>query len=172
MKLNYVKGDATKPVGEGKKLILHIVNDENAWGSGFVIAINKAFGTGKGSPVGNYHSWAKDEQLVDITGRFKLGQVQFVDVGNDTVVVNMIAQSTPGGYNGFPPIRYQSLEECLLRIRERIVKYLDKGGKISLHGPKFGSERAGGSWLEIEKIIKRVFKDVDVEFTIYSPSLA
>ena len=167
MKLTYIKGDATKPVGDGKKLILHICNDENAWASGFVLALNKAFGTGEGSPVERYHSWFHNQVLLDITGRFKLGQVQFVNVGDNTVVVNMIAQSTPGGYKGFPPIRYQSLEECLLRIRDRIIKAMKRGGKFSLHGPKFGSGLAGGDWFKIEEIILRVFKDVDVDFTIY-----
>jgi len=173
MRLNYIKGDATKPVysttgGTGKRLILHICNDENAWGSGFVVALNNAFGKGPDSPVAQYHGWYTNAGVPrNATGPFKLGQVQFVDVDDEMIVVNMIAQSTPGGYNGFPPIRYQSLEECLLRIKARVLAYQQKGGKITLGGPRFGSGLAGGVWSEIEEIIKRVFKDVDVDFNIY-----
>lgn len=168
MKLNYLRGDATKPIGTGKKLVLHIVNDENAWGSGFVLALNKAFGTDADSPVAQYHGWYTNAGVPrNATGPFKLGQVQFVDVDDDMIVVNMIAQSTPGGYMGFPPIRYQSLEECLLRIKARVLTYQKKGGKITLGGCRFGSGLAGGDWSEIETIIHSVFDDVDVEFNIY-----
>ena len=165
MKLTYVNGDATKPVGKGKKLVLHIANDENLWNSGFVLAVNQL----SPRPVDEYHRWYNEFPKYGPmeTGPFKLGQAQFIHVEQNIIVVNMIAQSTPGGYNGFPPIRYQSLEECLMRVREKVVAYQKRGGVVSLHGPRFGSERAGGSWPEIEKIINRVFKDVDVDFTIY-----
>lgn len=166
MKLSYIKGDATKPQGDGKKLILHICNDEGGWGSGFVLGLNKTFGTQENSPCFMYRQWyggVADSR----TGPFKLGQIQFCKQPDNVTVVNMIAQSTPGGYKGFPPIRYQSLEECLLRLRDTIKPALNKGTKVSLHGPRFGSGLAGGDWNEIEKIIKRVFADVDVSFTIY-----
>ncbi len=168
MKLNYLRGDATKPTGVGKKLILHIVNDENAWGSGFVIALNKAFGTDADSPVAQYHGWYGNGGVPqNATGPFKLGQVQFVNVGDDTIVVNMIAQSTPGGYNGFAPIRYQSLEECLLRLKEKVVAYHKKGGQVTLCSPRMGAGLAGGNWNTIEEIIKRVFDEVNVEYNVY-----
>lgn len=170
MKLNYTKGNATNPIVDGTTtpLILHICNDEGGWGSGFVLGLNQMFGTGKGSPRERYNKWYigvlpnKDKT---VTGPFKLGQVQFCrQAGPEVVVVNMIAQSTPGGYNGFAPIRYQSLEECLMRIRDTI---LHAQKPVSLHGPRFGAGLAGGDWNEIEKILLRVFKDVDVEMTIY-----
>ena len=41
MNIKYVIGDATQPVGEGEKLILHIVNDSNRWGAGFVLSLSK-----------------------------------------------------------------------------------------------------------------------------------
>lgn len=169
MKLNYLRGDATKPIGEGKKLILHIVNDENAWGSGFVLALNKTFGTEAFSPVQSYRIWYEDNANKMATGPFKLGQIQVVPVKDNCAVVNMIAQSTPGGYKGFPPIRYQSLEECLLRLREKVLAFQKKGGKVTLGGPRFGSGLAMGHWPTIEEIILRVFKDIDVDFNIYDP---
>ena len=41
MEIKYIKGDATRPIGDGSKLILHICNDVGAWGSGFVVALSK-----------------------------------------------------------------------------------------------------------------------------------
>ena len=40
-KINYLVGDATRPVGEGVKLIIHCCNDIGAWGAGFVVALSK-----------------------------------------------------------------------------------------------------------------------------------
>jgi O-acetyl-ADP-ribose deacetylase (regulator of RNase III) len=37
----YMTGDATAPVGEGQKLIVHVCNDIGAWGAGFVLALSK-----------------------------------------------------------------------------------------------------------------------------------
>ena len=31
IKINYVKGDATTPIGTGDKIICHITNDIGAW---------------------------------------------------------------------------------------------------------------------------------------------
>ena len=39
--LKFVKGDATRPIGEGNKMLLHICNDENRWGAGFVLAVSR-----------------------------------------------------------------------------------------------------------------------------------
>lgn len=32
--ITYVTGDATKPVGNGRKIIAHVTNDEGGWGAG------------------------------------------------------------------------------------------------------------------------------------------
>lgn len=164
MKLRYVTGNAVKPEGDGKKLILHVCNDapRGAWGSGFVVALNNEFGTEVDSPVDRYREWARHGS--DNGAPYKLGQIQFVKVKPDVTVVNMLAQSDPGGYLDLPPIRYQSLEECLMRVREAVKGFK---GQLSLTGPRFGSDRAGGDWKVIEEIIKRVFKDTNLTFTIY-----
>ena len=41
--IRYVTGDATRPEGEGPKIIVHICNDIGAWGRGFVLALSKRF---------------------------------------------------------------------------------------------------------------------------------
>jgi hypothetical protein len=39
--INYLKGDATNPLGPGKKALLHICNTTGTWGKGFVLALSK-----------------------------------------------------------------------------------------------------------------------------------
>lgn len=38
--IQYIRGDATSPQTEGKKIIAHICNDIGGWGKGFVKAIS------------------------------------------------------------------------------------------------------------------------------------
>lgn len=41
MPIHYITGDATIPIGEGKKIIAHVCNDIGAWGKGFVLPLAK-----------------------------------------------------------------------------------------------------------------------------------
>jgi len=45
MKIEYVKGDATAPTGDGQKIIVHVCNDLGKWGKGFVLAISRRWKT-------------------------------------------------------------------------------------------------------------------------------
>ena len=156
MKIDYVKGDATEPIGEGKKLICHCCNDIGGWGSGFVVALSKKWD----DPEIEYRRWANDNNY---NKPFMLGQVQYVRVERDIAVANMIGQSGVGGFHELSPIRYGAIEECLIRIREawRVKK------DFSLHCPRFGAGLAGGDWDSIEHILERVFKDEDINITVY-----
>ena len=37
----YIQGDATKPIGNDNRLIIHCCNNIGKWGEGFVLALNK-----------------------------------------------------------------------------------------------------------------------------------
>lgn len=39
-RINYIKGDATQPIKDGNKIIVHICNDIGGWGKEFVTAIS------------------------------------------------------------------------------------------------------------------------------------
>ena len=41
LNINYVIGDATQPIGDGAKIIVHVCNDIGGWGRGFVLALTK-----------------------------------------------------------------------------------------------------------------------------------
>jgi O-acetyl-ADP-ribose deacetylase (regulator of RNase III) len=151
--ITYLKGDATLPTGDGKKLIIHVCNNAGAWGAGFVMAISARFGDG---PKKEYHAaWGKWASST----RLELGNIQQVNVSGDkedTYVINMIAQVYYDD-SGIPPIRYNALEECLRKVNDIAV-----AGKFSVHGPRFGCGLAGGSWSEIEKLINKCLPNVPV----------
>ena len=160
--IEYVDGDATRPIGIGKKLIIHCCNDIGGWGRGFVLALNKR----DESPKNQYKIWFNSN-----TPPFRLGEVQFVpyaeqdiaDAEQDIVVANMIGQH--GIYkdeDGNPPVRYDAIRKCLKKVR----KY-SKRNNMSVHAPKFGSDLAGGKWEIIEKIIEEELTNKGISVTVY-----
>lgn len=167
----YEIGDVTNLKGESndaKIWCCHIVNDENIMGGGVAYALAKKWPKVKEA----YHKWVKmyGEELAreEKTPKhvFKLGRIQPLGiVGYDLNIINMVAQSDCGGYNNFPPIRYQSLEECLMRVKKLIKDVNRKADRVVC--PLFGSVLAGGDWMEITGIVRRVFNDMDIDWTWY-----
>jgi O-acetyl-ADP-ribose deacetylase (regulator of RNase III) len=148
--INYIKGDATKPIGDGKKVIAHICNNKGAWGKGFVLSLSKKWK----QPEETYRLEAK--KFTNKNELIPLGNVQFVQVSNDIVVANMIAQHDIKYFFNIPPIRYVALKTCLEKVNRYCVHY-----NATLHAPKFGSGLAGGDWNNIEEIINSTMS-VDV----------
>lgn len=151
--IQYLVGDATAPQGNGQKIIAHVCNDINAWGSGFVMALSRRWA----APEQRYRVWH------DVGKEFTLGAVQFVPVEKDVVVANMIAQhGIRKGSQAEPPIRYQALEQCLRLVAQRAVKT-----GASVHMPRIGCGRAGGSWTEVEPIVRRCLTNAGVLVCVY-----
>lgn len=105
--IRYVMGDATKPSVDGPAIIAHICNDIGAWGAGFV----RALSTRWKSPEQQYRLWFRG--ALASAPPFALGQVQFVHVGEEVFVANMIAQHGIGRCANPPPIRYEAVNEAL-----------------------------------------------------------
>ena len=144
--IKYVTGDATSPIGEGKKIIPHVCNNKNRWGAGFVLALSRKWS----APEREYHN---------LNNQF-LANVQLVRVESDIYVANMIAQDdTRPDENGVPPIRYSALKICLQKVNDEAIRL-----NATIHAPKFGAGLSGGDWNTIEKIIKEV---ITVDVTIY-----
>ena len=156
--IKYIKGDATEPIGEGKKIICHVCNDENKWGAGFVLALSKKWK----EPESAYRLWSS--RRLDLP--FKLGEVQFVEVEDDIMVANMIGQHGVGFHNGVPPIRYEAIRGCLQKV-VGLVKELAKENEVSVHCPRFGAGLAKGNWSTIEEIIKSTLCENDIQVTVY-----
>jgi len=147
MKINYIIGDATNPVQneKGMKFIAHCCNNIGAWGSGFVIALSKRWGT----PELIYRKWVEEtsDNLEE-----RLGRIQVIPVEKDIMVANIIGQNGIGIKNGIPPIRYEAIKKGLDKLQEVMVEYENKNP--SLHLPRIGAGLAGGDWKKIEEIIE------------------
>jgi len=157
--IRYVSGDATDPIGDGRKFIIHCCNDMGLWGAGFVVALSKKWK----NPEIRYREWSREFLLGNKDrGDFCLGNVQFVRVEKDIVVANMIGQHGVGWKNGIPPIRYDSIEKCL----KKVAKFATHNN-AEVHAPRFGAGLAGGDWNKIEELIvdRLIHKGIGV--TIY-----
>lgn len=141
--VTYVKGDATSPIGPGLKLIIHVCNNQKAWGAGFVLALSK--------------KWKEPERIYRMSPKLKLGDIQIVSVEDNIVVVNMIAQTlfhgrSKGLYVGNRiPLDYDALAKCLRKVNKVADEF-----KLTIHAPRFGSGLAGGDWKVIEEMINQI----------------
>lgn len=154
MNIKYIIGDATYPIGDGKKIIPHICNDIGAFGAGFVLAVSKR--------------WKQPEAMYRAKKDYILGTVELIQVEPDVYVANMIAQhgirtqklpNTEGKFVDVPPIRYTALLVCLKEVNEIAYRM-----GATIHAPRFGAGLSGGSWEVIEKIIEEI---VTVDTYVY-----
>jgi O-acetyl-ADP-ribose deacetylase (regulator of RNase III) len=135
----YLIGDATHPI-RLPAYIIHVCNDLGGWGAGFVLAITKTLGP---NPESSYRLWAQSKE------DFRLGQIQIVPVSQDISVVNMIAQTGYISEKNKHPLNIKALRMCLKKVYDAV-----KGEKITVHMPRIGCGLAGGTWAEVEPIIK------------------
>ena len=153
MNIKYIVGDATSPIGNGKKLICHCNNDKGGWGRGFVLALSKKWP----EPEQEYRKWYKSGK------NFELGNIQGVRVGSNIAIINMIAQENTHAVNGVPPIRYDAMRKCFGKVAKIAKKY-----NASVHIPYLiGCDLAGGKWDVVEKIIQEELCDNGIEVTAY-----
>jgi len=167
MPITYTRGDATKPVGEGVKIIPHCVNTVGGWGAGFVLALSKRWR----APESRYRKWFRE----GTNAGFELGATQLVLVEEEPDqiwVANMVAQVgyirknqqqewTDGTIES--PIRYEALEKCFATVAEQAVRR-----NASIHMPRVGAGLARGDWPTIEKIVEKTLKGLSV--TVYDLS--
>jgi O-acetyl-ADP-ribose deacetylase (regulator of RNase III) len=155
MEINHVVGDATQPVGEGPKLIVHVCNDVGAWGRGFVLALSKRW------PVTEqrYRAWHSGKE-----GRpLGLGEVQIVQVANTIWVANLIGQRDIRTVEGVPPVRYEAIREGM----RKVALAAERLG-ASVHMPRVGCGLAGGKWEVVAKIIEEELIAGGIPTTVYT----
>lgn len=153
MIINYIKGDATSPQGDGNKIIAHICNDMGGWGRGFVLAISAKWSL----PESSYRAWSGSGS------DFVLGNMQLVQVERDTWVANIIGQKgIKKDQEGLPPVRYEA-------IRSGLTKLCLKADRLSasVHMPRIGCGLAGGSWEMMEPIIAAELVNKGIAVTVY-----
>lgn len=151
--IEYKKGDATNPLDNGNKIIVHICNNIGGWGKGFVLAISKRWK----APENSYRTWYQSKD------NFNLGEVQFVQVEQDLWIANLIGQHKINkDENGNAPIRYDAVEEGLRKVADFASDI-----NASVHMPRIGCGLAGGEWGIIEPIIKETLSKKDINTTVY-----
>jgi O-acetyl-ADP-ribose deacetylase (regulator of RNase III) len=152
MSIHYLQGDATQPIGDGNKAIIHVCNDIGAWGAGFVLALSKNWS----QPEAQYRAWAKTKN------NFQLGFVQPVKVAPNITVINMIGQSGIRSVGNMIPLRYDALEICLTKV----ANYC-KRNNMSVHMPRIGCGLAGGDWNKVEEIINQTLIAENLDVFVY-----
>lgn len=146
--ITYLEGDATDPVGEGQKLIIHVNNDKGGWGKGFAAALSQRWA----DPEAAYRQWFEHRDDPDWEPRFNLGAIWPVRVTPETMVINMIAQHDYAPHGEGPYIRYNSLWNCLMQVVP-IVEMVSG----SIHAPRLGCGLAGGEWSQVSKLLEQSF---------------
>lgn len=154
MRIEYVTGDATAPVGTGPKVIVHVCNDVGAWGRGFVMAISKRWL----EPERHYRAWHRGEGQQP----FALGEVQFVQVAEDLWVANLIGQRNIRNAKGLPPVRYEAIREGLRKVSLEARRL-----GASVHMPRIGCGLAGGNWEAVGQIVEAELVKAGVPVTVY-----
>lgn len=156
--VTYVKGDATKPIGEGPRIIAHVCNDEGLWGAGFVTALDKAFGRGpKQTYLNAYNFWTEHRGLLFMP----LGSTSIARVGDDIRIFNMVAQHRTIR-TVEKPVCYKAIEHCLVKVANHAIHH-----HATVHMPRIGCGLARGNWDVVESIINRTLTLSDVDVTVY-----
>lgn len=152
--IEYVSGDATQPIGEGCRVIVHVCNDLGGWGAGFVLAISRRWL----EPEARYRAWHGGKESIP----FALGEVQFVQVQQEIWVANMIGQEGLGFRNGKPPVRYEAIRKGL----DKVASWAKEHG-ASVHMPRIGCGLAGGNWAEVERVVNEILIQQGVRAVVY-----
>lgn len=151
--INYIRGDATQPAGDGNKIIVHVCNDIGAWGKGFVVALSRRWP----QPEKEFKKWYKSKI------NFALGETRFVQVEEDIWVANMVGQrNIKTASSGIPPVRYEAIAEALSKVA---VFAAEKNA--SVHMPRIGCGLAGGTWDKMEPIIEAALTSRNISVTVY-----
>jgi len=156
--IRYVTGDATRPQGDGPKVIVHVCNDAGGWGAGFVVAVSRRWK----EPEAAYRRWHRSGGD-NGAGAFELGAVQLVEVGPELWVANLVGQHGLSTVAGVPPVRYEAIRAGLAKV----ATFARECGATA-HMPKIGAGLAGGDWDRISRIIEDELAAKGVEVRVYT----
>ena len=152
--IEYVRGDATTPLGKGPKVIAHVCNDLGGWGKGFVLAVSRRWS----EPEAAYRRWHRERAGND----FGLGAVQVVQVERLVWVANMVGQrGTRTGSKGVP-VRYEAIDTALGALAGRAAEL-----GASVHMPRIGCGLAGGRWERVEPLVVARLTGRGIAVTVY-----
>lgn len=145
-------GDATKPRGNGIKIIAQVVNTSGGLGIGFGKALSKNYPSIKKET----EKWASDKS------QFTLGSTNLIKINETTYVFQMLAQKGLYPKGNEIPLKYNELRNCLIQLAEAANEL-----KASIHMPQIGAGQAKGDWNIILGMIHDELISKDVKVNIY-----
>lgn len=151
-KINLEFGDATKPRGAGVKIIAQVVNTSGGLGLGFGKSLAKNYPLVKST----LSEWKEEKD------KFRLGETKLIQVKNDTYVFQMLAQKGLFEKNGEIPLKYSSLRQCLIDLREACLHL-----NATVHMPMIGAGQAKGDWNIISGMIHDELINKGIDVNIY-----
>jgi hypothetical protein len=150
--IEYLRGSALEPRGDGQRIIAHIVNDKTPrWGAGFAKAVAAKWP----SVQQDFVKWSTEHPQ-----EFRLGHTHLTVVDKSLSVFHMIAQKGYG--TNKPGIRYSALETCLTQLSDQATLT-----KSSVHAPRIGCGEAGGRWEVVGDLIDSTLCNSGVPVVIY-----
>jgi hypothetical protein len=156
--IEYRQGDATRPEGFDRKLIVHICDELGSWG-GFARALSRRWP----GVEAQFEAWQRS--TVPGAPPFRLGSVLVVQVEPEVWVANMLAKRGTRGRPGIPTVDYAALDQALARVAEEALAL-----GLSVHLPRIGCSVAGGHWEVIEEIIDNRICAQGIPVTVYDLS--
>eukprot|EP00026_Physarum_polycephalum_P001249 Phypoly_transcript_01250.p1 GENE.Phypoly_transcript_01250~~Phypoly_transcript_01250.p1 ORF type:complete len:1141 (+),score=298.60 Phypoly_transcript_01250:98-3520(+) len=150
--INYVTGDATKPIRrKGPCIILNCLDDSGNWGrGGFFWAIAKL----SPAPQANY-------ELASEMGDIHLGDAHLVQIDDSTYVANIIVQSRDKKGN------ISGLIASHLELALRKVAQAAKTLHASVHMPRIGAGTPGFKWYTAEHLIRKILVIRQIDVYVY-----
>lgn len=145
-------GDATKPRGDGVKIIAQVVNTSGALGTGFGKSLAKNYPLVKEK----LEIWKGDRNS------FRLGRCQLIEVRKDLLIFQMLAQKGLYPSANEIPLKYEALRKCLSELYSIANS---RGAKVFM--PLIGAGQAKGNWEIISGMIHDELVSKGVEVNIY-----
>lgn len=151
--IQYLRGDALEPRGDGDRVVAHIVNDKTPnWGGGFALAVRKRYP----GVQEDFQAWVSADR-----SQLHLGSVRFAKANAALTIASMVAQHGYGP-SPTPRLRYQALATCL----ETLATFAIKGSR-PVHMPRIGCGNAGGTWDVVSTLIDEIVCSKGIPVTVY-----
>lgn len=151
--MKYIKGDLLEGDWD---VAMHCANVHRVMGAGVALALRKKW------PI---VSQVDDEY--EENGNDRLGYSTMAIIPDSKIVVNLYGQVGVGN-SGLPldrNCRYDHLYDAIYRACEKLTMIVSN---IKIGVPyKMASDRAGGSWIIVEAILKDIEEKFPVEFVVY-----
>jgi O-acetyl-ADP-ribose deacetylase (regulator of RNase III) len=151
--IQYVRGDAARPFGDGPRIVAHVVNNRGRrWGGGgFARDLMNQFP----HSADEYASWAA------IRDHRRLGAMHLSQADDRTWIASLVAQAGYGHSNG-PRLRLSALRTSLLALATA-------GQRLgaNVHVPMLGTGQGGMPWRPIRDLLLEELADRGVAVVVY-----